>query len=144
MPLYKHLERKKAELSKEDFEDYINYGKPDELKNETKWYSIEEFVALRPKQYSYITENDELNKEFKKEGKLMRAKGLNRESVKQYLTQEVKIAILTYCFIRSKNVNLIVDIAVVESFVSNRYLDSKLSFSSFSATLSFSLECKEI
>ena len=91
LPLYKHLQEMKDEMSKEEFEDYINYGKPGKFKNETKWHSIEEFVALRPKQYSYITENDELNEEFKKEGKLMRAKGLNRESVKKYLTHQMYV-----------------------------------------------------
>ena len=90
-PFYEHIQKKKAELTKEEFEDYINYGKPGKFKNETKWYSIEEFVALRPKQYSYITENDKLNEEFKKEGKLMRAKGLNRESVKKYLTHQMYV-----------------------------------------------------
>ena len=91
LPLYKHLQEMKTKMSKDEFEDYINYGKPGKFKNETKWYSIEEFVALRPKQYSYITENDELNEEFKKEGKLMKAKGLNRESVKKYLTHQMYV-----------------------------------------------------
>ena len=54
--------------------------------------------------------------------------------------REVKIAVLLYCIQRSRNINLVVDIAVVEGFVSKRYLDSKQSFSSFTATLDFLLE----
>jgi len=46
----------------------MNYGMPGKLKSENKWFSIEEFVALRPKQYSYVTEDDEMNRIFKKEG----------------------------------------------------------------------------
>lgn len=53
--------------------------------------SIEEFVALRPKQYSFITENDEVNKEFKKDGKLIKAKGLSKESVKNYITHQMYV-----------------------------------------------------
>ena len=54
LPLYHHLQEKKSQLSTEDYEKYINFGEPGKFKNETKWYSIEEFVALRPKQYSYV------------------------------------------------------------------------------------------
>ena len=69
-PLYHHLEEKKKQMSNDEFEEYMNYGTPGKLKNENKWFSIEEFVVLRPKQYSYITEDDEANKIFKKEGLL--------------------------------------------------------------------------
>jgi len=44
----------KARLSKEEYDGYINYGTPGKFKNGTNWNSIEEYVALRPKQYSYI------------------------------------------------------------------------------------------
>ena len=44
-------------MTKEEFDIYINYDTPGKFKSETNWYSIEEYVALRPKQYSYITEN---------------------------------------------------------------------------------------
>ena len=91
LPLYNHIKQKKEELSKEEFEDYINYGKPGKFKNETKWFSIEEFVALRPKQYSYVTENDDINIEMQKDGKLIKAKGLNKESVKKYITHQMYV-----------------------------------------------------
>lgn len=82
LPLYNHIRQKKEELSKEEFEDYINCGKPGKFKNETKWFSIEEFVALRPKQYSYVTENDV---------QAMKAKGLSKDSVKKYLTHQMYV-----------------------------------------------------
>ena len=66
-------------LWKEEFDEYINYGVPGKFKSETKWFSLEEFGALRPKQYSYITENDKHS---------MRAKGLTKDSVKRYLTHQ--------------------------------------------------------
>ena len=90
-PLYHHLEEKTREMSNEEFEKYMNYGTPSKLKSENKWYSIEEFVALRPKQYSYITENEEANKIFKKEGKLMKGKGLTASSLERYITNEMYV-----------------------------------------------------
>jgi hypothetical protein len=69
-------------LWKEEFEDYINYGKPGKFKNETKWFSIEEVAALRPKQYSYITENADTS---------IKAKGLTKDSTKKYLTHQMYV-----------------------------------------------------
>ena len=78
LPLYHHLQEKKKELGEEDFNEYINYGVPGKFKNETKWYSIEEFVALRPKQYSYITEVNQEGKAMKS----MKAKDLVKQQQK--------------------------------------------------------------
>ena len=66
-------------LWKEEYDEYINYGTPGKFKSETKWYSIEEYVALRPKQYSYITENGK---------KAMTAKGLTKNATARYLTHQ--------------------------------------------------------
>ena len=68
------------ELWKEEYEEYINSGTPGKFKSETKWYSIEEFLALRPKQYSYITEN---NKQASK------AKGLSKDALKKHVKEEI-------------------------------------------------------
>ena len=81
-PLYQHLDKKKGEMGQEDFEEYINYGVPGKLKSETGWFSIEEFVGLRPKQYSYVTEND-------KGG--MRAKGISMTSTRRYITHQMYV-----------------------------------------------------
>ena len=67
-------------MSNEEFEGYMNYGVPGKLKSETKWFSIEEFVGLRPKQYSYITENDKWE---------IRAKGLSMTSTSRYITHQM-------------------------------------------------------
>ncbi len=61
-------------MIKEEYEEYINYGVPVKFKSD--WYNIEEFVALRPKQYSYITENNK---------KSIKAKGISKESTRKYL-----------------------------------------------------------
>ena len=53
--------------------------------------SIEEFVALRPKQYSYVTEDDEVNRIFKKEGILMKDKGLSKTSTSRYITHQMYV-----------------------------------------------------
>ena len=82
LPLYHHLQEKKSQLSTEDYEKYINFGEPGKFKNETKWYSIEEFVALRPKQYSYVTENGK---------EAMRAKGISKLSTEKYLTHQMYV-----------------------------------------------------
>ncbi len=66
-------------MSKEEYDEYINYGVPGKFKSETSWYSIEEFVALRPKQYSYITENNNSS---------IKAKGISKESTKKYLNHK--------------------------------------------------------
>ena len=34
-PLYQHLEEMKARLSKEEYDEYINYGTPGKFKSET-------------------------------------------------------------------------------------------------------------
>jgi hypothetical protein len=57
LPLYKHLAEQKKSMSKEAFEIYCNDAIPGKFKNETYWFSIEEFVGLRPKQYSYTLED---------------------------------------------------------------------------------------
>ena len=69
----------KARLSKEEYDEYINYGTPGKFKSETNWYSIEEYVALRPKQYSYITENGK---------KAMTLKGLSKNATARYMTHQ--------------------------------------------------------
>ena len=68
-------------MSTEEFEKYINYGVSGKFKSETKWYSLEEFVALRPKQYSYLV-NGKNSK---------RAKGISKESTERYLTHEMYV-----------------------------------------------------
>jgi len=78
-------------MSDEEFEGYMNYGMLGKLKSENKWFSIEEFAALRPKQYSYVTENEEANKIFKKQGILMRGKGLSASSLIRYITHEMYV-----------------------------------------------------
>jgi hypothetical protein len=45
-------------------------------------YSTEEFVELRPKQYSYIAENADT---------AMKAKGLSKDSTRKYLAHQMHI-----------------------------------------------------
>ena len=78
----------KAKLSKEEYDEYINYGTLGKFKSDTYWYNIEGYAALRPKQYSYIAENDEINIRLKKEGKLMKTKGLTKNATERHLTHQ--------------------------------------------------------
>ena len=96
----------KTRLSKEEYDEYINYGTPGKFKSETNWYSIEEYVALRPKQYSYITENGK---------KAMTAKGLTKNAAARYLTHQKyvdqalgdeKVVSCKMANIQSKNFNM--------------------------------------
>ena len=64
---------------------------PGKLNSENKWFSIEEFVALRPKQDSNVTEDDEADRIFKKEGLLMKAKGLSKTSTSRYITHQMYV-----------------------------------------------------
>ena len=61
------------------YEMKIGCGEPGLFKSETKWASLTEFVALRPKQYSFIDENGKTS---------MKSKGINKKAVKKYLTHE--------------------------------------------------------
>ena len=61
------------------YEMKIGCGEPGLFKSETKWASLTEFVALRPKQYSFIDEF--YNRSIK-------SKGLNKKSVKNYITHD--------------------------------------------------------
>ena len=54
--------------------------------------------------------------------------------------REVRVPVLIYCIIKSQNTNLIVNVAMVETFVSRVYLDAKQSFGSFCSTFSFLLD----
>ena len=58
--------------------------------------------------------------------------------------REVKISVLIYCILKSQNINLIMDVAMVEGFVSQTYLDVQQSFSSFVAVLNFLLDSIEV
>ena len=60
----------------------VSTGVPGMFKHETNWFSIDELAALRPKQYSYTTE--------KGKGGL-RAKGINKEATKMYLTHQAMV-----------------------------------------------------
>ena len=53
--------------------------------------------------------------------------------------REVKVSVLIYCIMKSQNVNLVVDVAIIEAFVSEAYLDANQSFSSFCGVLSLVL-----
>ena len=53
--------------------------------------------------------------------------------------REVKVSVLIYCIMTSQNANLVVNVAMVEAFVSGVYLGAKQSFSSFCGVLSFLL-----
>ena len=61
------------------YEIKIGCGEPGLFKSETKWASLTEFVALRPKQYSFI---DEFG------NKSMKSKGINKKAVKSYITHQ--------------------------------------------------------
>jgi len=61
------------------YEMKIGCGEPGLFKSETKWASLTEFVALRPKQYSLIDENGKTS---------MKSKGINKKAVKKYLTHQ--------------------------------------------------------
>ena len=52
---------------------------------------IMEFVALRPKQYSCVTKDEEMNRIFKKEGILMKAKGLSKTSTSRYISHQIYV-----------------------------------------------------
>ena len=54
--------------------------------------------------------------------------------------REVKVPVLIYCIMKSQNTNLIVNVAMVEAFVSEAYLDAKQNFSSFCGILNFLLK----
>ena len=96
----------KTKLSKGEYEEYINYGTPGKFKNKTNWYSIEEYVALRPKQYSSVTENRK---------KAMTLKGLSKNATAKYLTHQKyvnqvlgdeKVVSCKMSNIQSKNFNM--------------------------------------
>ena len=100
-------------MSKEEYEDYINYGTPGKFKNETNWYSIEEYVALRPKQYSYVTENGK---------KAITAKGLTKNATAKSLTHQKyvnqvlgdeKVVSCKMTNIQSKNSNMYTQYSLV-------------------------------
>ena len=61
------------------YEIKIGCGEPGLFKSETKWASLTEFVALRPKQYSFI---DEYGK------KSMKSKGINKKAVKLHISHQ--------------------------------------------------------
>jgi len=50
------------------YEMKIGCGEPGLFKSETKWASLTEFVALRPKQYSLIDENGKTSMKSKANG----------------------------------------------------------------------------
>ena len=75
LPHVKEFEKKLNTI----YEMRIGCGEPGLFKSETKWASLTEFVALRPKQYSFI---DEYGK------KSMKSKGINKKAVKAHITHK--------------------------------------------------------
>ena len=75
LPHVKEFEKKLNTI----YEMRIGCGEPGLFKTETKWASLTEFVALRPKQYSFI---DEYGK------KSMKSKGINKKAVKAHITHK--------------------------------------------------------
>jgi hypothetical protein len=66
----------------------INAGYPGLFKSETDWHSIVEFVALRPKQYSYYTENGKKEKAHMKCKGISLKKGIKLNTEKDRLTHQ--------------------------------------------------------
>ena len=65
------------------------------------------------------------------------------EKLADKFDREVKIAIIMYCVLKSRNISILKNVALAEGFVSKRYLDLEQSFTSFGATLDFLLDNDE-
>ena len=62
------------------------------MKDELGWEIITEFIALRPKTYSHLTDNDKIDKKAKGTKKcVIKKKWLNLMVIKEDVTQKMLI-----------------------------------------------------